>query len=152
MDAHPAPAWLARLVDRVQDRLVAWTQTPVVGHADWEAQNLALTTEGRPLAVHDWDSACVRPEPGIAGLAAAVFPRDGAVPCATLTESGDFLDAYEQATGRPWMLDDHEVAWAAGLWVLAHEAWAESMSPAATGPVLELLSEEGEQRLRLAGA
>jgi hypothetical protein len=48
----------------------------VVGHADWESQNLRWDGD-RPLAVHDWDSAVAQPEAVVAGLASAVWPAAG---------------------------------------------------------------------------
>jgi hypothetical protein len=43
---------------------------PAVGHADWESQSIRWR-DGRPPAVHDWDSAVAQPEAMVAGLGVA---------------------------------------------------------------------------------
>ena len=79
LDDHPGPAWLDRVAAAVRERLAGRRLPPVVGHADWESQNLRWR-DGRPLAVHDWDSAVAQPEAVVAGLAAAVWPAAPARP------------------------------------------------------------------------
>ena len=99
----------------------------MTGHADWESQNLRWAG-GRPLAVHDWDSAVAQPEAVVAGLAAAVWPAAGGpAEAATVEQSAQFLDAYEQARGRPWTADERQAGWAAGLWVRAFNAKKEHL-------------------------
>jgi len=103
----------------------------VAGHADWESQNLRWH-DGRPLAVHDWDSAVAQPEPVVAGLAAAVWPATGAPgEAATVEQPDQFLAAYEQARGRPWTPAERQACWAAGLWVWAFNARSSTWPAAA---------------------
>jgi Ser/Thr protein kinase RdoA (MazF antagonist) len=72
---------------------------PVVGHADWESQNIRWRGD-RPVAVHDWDSAVAQPEPVVAGLAAAVWPADGNPDQeATVEQTERFVTALEVAGG-----------------------------------------------------
>ena len=72
--------------------LLAFRAPFVVGHVDWESQNIRWQN-GQPLVVHDWDSAATRPEATIVGAAAAVFARSGDISAATVEESDAFLDA-----------------------------------------------------------
>jgi hypothetical protein len=122
---------------------------PVAGHADWESQNLRWH-DGRPLAVHDWDSAVAQPEPVVAGLAAAVWPATGAprrgrhrradrpVPGRLRAGQGPSLDA-----GRaPGLL-------AAGLWVWAFNAKKQHMAGGV--PDLDRLAAEVPERAPRAG-
>lgn len=116
------PAWLDDLGARLRARLCASTLPAVIGHADWESQNLRWQ-DGELVAVHDWDSVVALPEMAIAGAAAAVFPADRLpLSDATVAESEAFLVAYAAARGRPWSDEERQLAWAAGLWVRAFNA------------------------------
>ena len=150
LNAHPGPDWLDALGADVRDRLRRFDQPPVVGHADWEAQNLRFTGGGRLHTVHDWDSVAARPEATLAGLAAAVYTATGAPDTeATVEQTEEFLAAYARARGRPWTRDEVGACWAAGLWVRAFNAKKEAMdNPAA--PLLDRLRAEAPERLRRA--
>ncbi|MBV1854808.1 hypothetical protein [Catellatospora tritici] len=145
LNAHPGPAWLDEVGDRVVRRLREATGPEVVGHSDWEAQNLRWHGD-RPV-VHDWDSAACAPEAVLVGMAASVWPC-GAVPrAATVAESWAFLTAYQQAAGRRFSAAEVEVSWAAGLWVYAFNTKKASLDG---HPWLD--PEEAAERLALAGA
>jgi Ser/Thr protein kinase RdoA (MazF antagonist) len=149
LNDHPGPAWLDRVAAGVRDRLAGLRLAPVVGHADWESQNLRWDGD-RPLAVHDWDSAVAQPEAVVAGLAAAVWPAAGAPgQAATVEQTGQFLAAYEQARGRPWTAGERQACWAAGLWVRAFNAKKQRM--AGGGPDLDRLAAELPERAGRAG-
>jgi hypothetical protein len=149
LDDHPGPAWLDRVGAAVRSRLAGLGLPPVVGHADWESQNIRWRGD-RPLAVHDWDSAIAQPEAVVAGLAAAVWPADGTPDqAATVEQTEQFLAAYEQARGRPWTPAERQACWAAGLWVRAFNAKKERLSGA--GPQLERLAAEVGERAARAG-
>jgi hypothetical protein len=149
LNDHPGPAWLDRVAAGVRDRLAGPRRARVVGHADWESQNLRWDGV-RPLAVHDWDSAVAQPEAVVAGLAAAVWPAAGAPgEAATVEQTGLFLAAYEQARGRPWTAGERQACWAAGLWVRAFNAKKERM--AGGGPHLDRLAAELAERAARAG-
>jgi Phosphotransferase enzyme family len=150
LNRHPEPAWLDEVGRRVRRRLAQCRQPPVVGHADWEEQNLRWI-DRRLYVVHDWDSVVSRPEAAIAGVAAAVCPACGGPGTATVAESAAFLRAYEQARGQPWSVDELQVCWAAGLWVRAYNAKKETLVGDGAA-LLERLSSEAAERLRLAGA
>jgi Ser/Thr protein kinase RdoA (MazF antagonist) len=148
--AH-ATAWIDDTGARVRRRLAAFAgtgpgQCMVVGHGDWEAQNLRWDGD-EPLVVHDWDSVMAGPEAVVAGLAASVWPC-GMVPrAATVEESEEFLQEYQRAAGRAWTPDEIEAAWAAGLWVYVFNTKKASLDNAPW-----LAPEEAQQRLELAGA
>lgn len=144
------PAWIEEIGGRVRALLRTDRHPGVIGHVDWEAHNLAWQS-GEPRAVHDWDSIAIRPDAAIAGAAAAVFTSLGPVVAASLEESESFLAAYQAARSRPFTNDELEVAWAAGLWVLAFNARKESVR-SRSGPYQVELLKEGEERLRRSGA
>jgi len=86
----------------------------------------------------------------VAGLAAAVWPAAGGpAEAATVEQSARFLDAYEQARGRPWTADERQAGWAAGLWVRAFNAKRERLDGG--GPQLDRLAEEAAERAAGAG-
>jgi hypothetical protein len=116
-----APAWLEDTGRRVRAKLRACGLPPVLGHADWESQNM-VWHEDKPLAVHDWDSLAFLPEAGIAGTAAGVFATHDEPVLAPLESSEAFLDAYESARGSRFSPYETEVAWAASIWVAIHNA------------------------------
>ncbi|MEV6159251.1 hypothetical protein AB0L53_53855 [Nonomuraea sp. NPDC052129] len=86
----------------------------------------------------------------IAGAAAAVFTETGEpFEAATIDETDRFLEAYAEGLG--WGTEEHEVAWAAGLWVRAFNAKKASVT-ADGARVLDRLTHEARPRLRRAGA
>ncbi|HEY1484452.1 MAG TPA: hypothetical protein VGF84_00025 [Micromonosporaceae bacterium] len=122
LNAYPESAWLDEIGLRVQRRLAAMPPVPpVVGHGDWEAQNLRF--HGRqPWVVHDWDSVISAPEAVVVGLAASVWTCGAEPRAASVEESQAFIDAYQHAAGRRWSSAETEASWAAGLWVYAFNA------------------------------
>ena len=120
-------------------------QAHVVGHGDWEAQNLRWHGH-QPSAVHDWDSAVCAPEPVIVGLAASVWPCGAEQRAASVSESEAFIEAYQRAADRRWTADEIQASWAAGLWVYAFNAKKASLDGGAW-----LEPGEAAERLRRAG-
>lgn len=109
------PAWVDRTASLVRQQLSACHATPCIGHGDWESQNIAWE-HGRPLAVHDWDSVIAQPEVAVAGLAAAVWPAaEGPGEAASVTQTAEFLSAYQDAAGITWTARQVQLAWTAGL-------------------------------------
>jgi hypothetical protein len=147
LNVHRETAWLDHIASRVQRRLAKITPTrPVVGHGDWEGQNLRW--RGRtPWVVHDWDSVVRGPEAVIVGLAASVWPCGAEPRAATVTESHEFIEAYQRAVGRRWDTDEIEASWAAGLWAYAFNTKKASLD--GTGWLSPV---EAAERLALAGA
>ena len=100
INASPGPRWIEDVARRARDRLRRSRLPRVIGHGDWESQNLRW--RGRRLDVaHDWDSLVRLPEATIAGASAAAFPGEGAPEAAAVDETAEFLDAYEAARAEP---------------------------------------------------
>ncbi|KMS87594.1 hypothetical protein ACZ91_30430 [Streptomyces regensis] len=151
LNDHPGPGRLDETARRVRTRLRRAALPEVVGHGDFESQNIRWNGD-RLHAVHDWDSAVARPEAAIAGLAAAVFPAGGPEDRpATVAETERFLDGYARARRRPWTREESEVAWAAGLWVLAFNAKKASVARPDSSAAARL-AREAPERLRRADA
>jgi hypothetical protein len=119
--AADVPEWIEETARRVQAKLAGSAVGRVLGHADWEAQNMRWQG-GKPLAVHDWDSLAWLPEAALAGTAAGVFASHGKPTLAPLASSEAFLEAYERARGGRFSSHESEIAWAASIWVALHNA------------------------------
>ncbi len=115
------PAWIEDTGQRVRAKLARCRLPPVLGHADWEAQNIRWL-RGEPLAVHDWDSLAWLPEVALVGAAAGVFANHGQPALAPVESSAAFLDAYERARGERFSPYEHEIAWAASTLVALYDA------------------------------
>jgi phosphotransferase family enzyme len=109
------PAWIEDTTRRAQAKLARCDLPPVLGHADWEAQNLRWRN-GEPHAVHDWDSLAWLPEAALAGTAAGVFANYGKPTLAPLESSEAFIQAYENERGVRFSPYETEIAWAASIW------------------------------------
>jgi hypothetical protein len=144
------PGFVLEVARRVRSRLDGLALPSVIGHSDWETQNMAWL-DGRPFVVHDWDSLAWQPEAAIAGLAAATFPSDQQPVLAPLEVSSVFLSAYQRARQITFSVEEIEIAWAAGLWLACHNARMEAVydkPPLVTAA----LSGQVRQRLALAAA
>ncbi|HYN87823.1 MAG TPA: hypothetical protein VER55_04810 [Ardenticatenaceae bacterium] len=152
LNAHLGPEWLEELARRVRRRLLQSGSLPlVVGHADWESQNLRWV-ERRLYVAHDWDSVICRPEAAIAGAASIMFPASGTLnEQATVGQSDAFLTAYAEARRRPLSDEERELCWAAGLWVQAFKAKKATLRADRRAVVVALAAEAAE-RLRRSGA
>jgi hypothetical protein len=150
LNSYLEPSWLEEVGRRVRRRLAQCQQPPVVGHSDWEEPNLRWI-DRRLHVVHDWDSVVSRPAAALAGVAAAVCPACSEPGAATVEEVAAFLRAYEQARGQPWSADERQVCWAAGLWINAYNAKQATLEGDG-GVLLERLTRDAAERLRLAGA
>jgi Phosphotransferase enzyme family len=142
----PVTAWLDELGAAVRERLGEVRDAAcVIGHGDWHGGNV-MFLDGRPLAVHDWDSVLYEPEVVIAGQAAAVFQDGRTGGSASAGQSGAFLEAYQSARGRTFSRAELQLSWAAGLWVLAFNARKLHLDG-----VDVLGRADAESRMRLAG-
>jgi Phosphotransferase enzyme family len=144
-----APAYLAEVAARARGRLLAAGLPCVLGHADFEAQNLRW--HGRQVwTVHDWDSLAWQPEAALAGAASGAFSSDGPPTLAPIESSEAFLAAYQDGRGRLFTTAEQEIAWAASLWMAAYNVW-ESLhgdSPLSD----DALRAQAAERLRRANA
>jgi hypothetical protein len=149
MAGRTLPDGVERTARRIRERMARSRLPRVLGHVDWESQNLRWHGT-QPWAVHDWDSLAWMPEAAIAGAASGAFASVGQPTLAPLASSAAFLDAYQQAR-RPFTAEELEVAWAASLWLPLHNARAEALMekpPVATAA----LREQAAERLRRAGS
>src|SRR5438876_10518481 len=121
-EAIASGSWLTDMITRLSLRLRETSLDEIVGHGDWEAQNMVWRNGRQVHVVHDWDSLTARPEAALAGAAAATFAsRDQ--PCLAPLESSErFLETYQLRAGRRFADEEIEIAWAAGLWLAAHNA------------------------------
>jgi hypothetical protein len=146
---RPMPDGIEEAARRIRDRLAAASLPRVLGHADWESQNLRWHGD-QPWAVHDWDSLAWLPEAAIAGAASGAFGSSAAPTLVPIESSEAFLEAYQRSR-RPFTAQELEVAWAASLWLALHNARGEALwdrPPVA----LAAVREQGAERLRRAGA
>jgi hypothetical protein len=121
-DQIAVPAYLRDTAVRVRGRLLAADLPCVLGHADFEAQNLRW--HGRQVwAVHDWDSLAWQPEAALAGAASGAFASAGPPTLAPIESSEAFLAAYQDIRGRLFTVVEQEIAWAASLWMAAYNVW-----------------------------
>ena len=148
-DRLPVPDDIEAVARRLRDRLAVAYLPRVLGHADWETQNLRWRGE-TPWAVHDWDSIAWLPEAAIAGSACGAFASAETPTLAPVASSAAFLAAYQDRRGA---FDDQEieVAWASSLWLGLHNARVEALY--GSEPVaITAVREQAAERLRLAGA
>jgi hypothetical protein len=121
-DPSAVPAYVVDTAARARERLLAAGLPCVLGHADFEAQNLRW--HGREVwAVHDWDSLAWQPEAALAGAASGAFASAGPPTLAPIESSEAFLVAYQDTRGRLFTAVEQEIAWAASLWMAAYNVW-----------------------------
>ncbi|MCK2215630.1 phosphotransferase [Actinomadura sp. ATCC 31491] len=149
-DQRAVPAHVVDTAARARARLLAAGLPCVLGHADFEAQNLRW--HGRQVwTVHDWDSLAWQPEAALAGAASGAFASSGQPTLAPIESSEAFLTAYQEGRGRAFTAAELRVAWAASLWTAAHNARYEA--PHGDRPVSgAALREQAAERLRRADA
>jgi hypothetical protein len=149
-DQGVVPAYIAEVAGRARRRILAADLPCVLGHADFEAQNLRW--HGRQVwAVHDWDSLAWQPEAALAGAASGSFASAGPPALAPAGSSAAFLAAYQDIRGRMFTAVEQEIAWAASLWMAAYNARELALlggSPAGG----DALRAQAAERLRRANA
>ncbi|WP_239126570.1 hypothetical protein [Asanoa siamensis] len=149
-DQSLVPDHIVGTAERTRRRLLAAGLPCVLGHADFEAQNLRW--HGRALwAVHDWDSLAWQPEAALVGAASGSFASAGPPTLAPIESSEAFLSAYQDMRRHPFTAVELEVAWAASLWMAAYNARELALchGPAAGA---EALRAQTTERLRRANA
>jgi hypothetical protein len=149
-DQGAVPAYVAEVAGRARARLLAGGLPCLLGHADFEAQNLRW--HGREIwAVHDWDSLAWQPEAVLAGAASGAFASAGPPVLAPVESSAAFLAAYQDIRGRLFTAVEQATAWAASLSITAYNAREEALtgSDPAGGDALRA---QAADRLRRAGA
>src|SRR5215475_1413403 len=125
-DQSAVPGYVLHAAERARRRLLAAGLPCVLGHADFEAQNLRWHG-GKVWAVHDWDSLAWQPEAALVGAASGSFASAGAPTLAPIESSEAFLVAYQRFRGRSFTAVELEIAWAASLWMAAYNAREEAL-------------------------
>jgi hypothetical protein len=149
-DQSVVPEHVVETTEKARGRLLATGLPCVLGHADFEAQNLRW--KGSQLwAVHDWDSLAWQPEAALVGAASGSFASAGPPTLAPIKSSEAFLAAYQDIRGRLFTTVELEIAWAASLWMAAYNA--REMALCGGAPEGEdALRAQAAERLRRANA
>ena len=150
-DQGVVPPYVVSTAERVRRRLLAAGLPCVLGHADFEAQNLRWHGQ-RIWAVHDWDSLAWQPEAALAGAASGSFASSGPPMLAAVGSSEVFLATYQDLRGRLFTAAEQEVAWAASLWMAAYNAREEALLHDGTRLGRDTLRAQAAERLRRANA
>lgn len=111
----PMPPELDDVVRRARSVLTATGLPDIVGHADWETQNLRWEGE-RMHTVHDWDSLAWVPEAAIVGAASGSFASAEVPTLAPVASSAAFIEQYQQTRRRVFSVEELHVAWAASIY------------------------------------
>jgi hypothetical protein len=145
------PGYVVDAAERTRRRILAAGLPCVLGHADFEAQN--LRRPGREVwAVHDWDSLAWQPEAALAGAASGSFASAGPPTLAPIESSEAFLVAYQDIRVRLFSAVEQEIAWAASLWMAAYNAREEALLHGDTSVGRDALRAQAAERLRRANA
>lgn len=149
-DQGAVPTHLVDMAVRARGRLLAAGLPCVLGHADFEAQNLRW--HGREVwAVHDWDSLAWQPEAALAGAASGSFASAGPPTLAPIDSSAAFLVAYQDIRGRLFSAVELEIAWAASVWMAAYNAREKALHGDSPVPG-DTIRAQAAERLRRANA
>ena len=149
-DQSVVPAYVVDTAERARGRLLAAGLPCVLGHADFEAQNLRWHGQ-QVWAVHDWDSLAWQPEAALAGAASGSFASAGPPTLAPIESSEAFLVAYQDLRGRLFTAVEQEIAWAASVWMAAYNAREEALR-GHTPVCRDALRAQAAERLRRANA
>ncbi|MDG4785680.1 hypothetical protein O7626_07000 [Micromonospora sp. WMMD1102] len=150
LDQGVVPEHVVQTAEQARRRLLAAGLPCVLGHADFEAQNLRW--QGRQVwAVHDWDSLVWQPEAALVGAASGSFASDGPPTLAPVESSEAFLVAYQDIRRRLFTAVELEIAWAASLWMAAYNAREMALCGGAPAGA-DALRVQAAERLRQANA
>jgi hypothetical protein len=149
-DQSVVPGYVVEVAERARGRILAAGLPCVLGHADFEAQNLRWHGQ-QVWAVHDWDSLAWQPEAALAGAASGGFASAGPPTLAPIESSEAFLVAYQNLRGRPFTAVELEIAWGASLWMAAYNAREEALT-GHTRVGRDALRAQAAERLRRANA
>jgi hypothetical protein len=149
-DQSVVPGYVAEVAERARRRILAAGLPCVLGHADFEAQNLRWHG-WQVWAVHDWDSLAWHPEAALAGAASGSFASAGPPMLAPVESSEAFLVAYQDIRGRLFTAVELQIAWAASVWMAAYNAREEALH-GHTSVGGDALRAQAAERLRRAAA
>src|SRR4029453_7291094 len=149
-DQSVVPAYVVDTAERARGRILAAGLPCVLGHADFEAQNLRWHGQ-QVWAVHDWDTWGWQPGAARAGAASGSFASAGPPTLAPIESSEAFLVAYQDLRGRLFTAVEQEIAWAASVWMAAYNAREEALH-GHTSVGRDALRAQAAERLRRANA
>jgi hypothetical protein len=149
-DQSAVPGYVADIAERARRRILAAGLPCVLGHADFEAQNIRWHGQ-QVWAVHDWDSLAWHPEAALAGAASGMFASAGPPTLAPIESSAAFLVAYQDIRGRLFTAVEQEITWAASLWPAAYNAREYALHGHTPAPG-DTLRAQAAERLRRAKA
>ena len=149
-DQTAVPAHVVDTAFRVRERLLAADLPSVLGHADYEGQNLRWR-DGDVWVVHDWDSLAWQPEAALVGAASGSFVHASPPTLAPVESSAAFLEVYQDLRERRFTAQELEVAWAASVWQAAHNARWEALH-GTTAVSVDAVRAQAAERLRRANA
>jgi Phosphotransferase enzyme family len=147
-DQSVVPEFVVETAERVRKKLLATDLPCVLGHADFEAQNLRWR-DGEVWAVHDWDSLAWQPEAALVGAASGAFANASPPSLAPVESSEAFLETYQELRGREFTSEEQEIAWAGSMWTAVHNARWEVLHGDAPVSV-NAVREQAAERLRRA--
>jgi aminoglycoside phosphotransferase (APT) family kinase protein len=150
MDQTLVPEFIRECARRTAARLGRSALPHVLGHGDWEAQNIRWK-DGRPCSVYDWDSLVSLPEAAIVGAASGAFASAEVPSLVPIESSRIFIASYEAARGRSFTEDELEIAWAASMWPALHNSRGEYLFRSDAVSSLAVI-DQAEERLNLANA
>lgn len=149
LDQRLVPGELHSIARAASARIGQSRLPAVVGHGDWESQNLRWRGS-HPWAIHDWDSLVALPEAAIVGAASGAFASTTVPTLASVEASAKFIECYQAARGRAFSAEERGVAWAASLWPALHNARGEMLFR--SRPVaFAALMQQASERLARAG-
>jgi hypothetical protein len=149
-DQSAVPAYVVEVAERTRGRILAADLPCVLGHADFEAQNLRWHGQ-QVWAVHNWDSLAWQPEAALAGAGSGSFASSGPPTLAPIESSEAFLKAYQDIRGRLFTAVEQEIAWAASLWMAAYNAREQALY-GDSQPSGDAIRAQAAERLRRANA
>jgi hypothetical protein len=149
-DQTVVPAHVVEAAERARGRLLAAALPCVLGHGDFEAQNIRWHRR-EVGTVHDWDSLAWQPEAALAGAASGAFASAGPPTLAPIESSAAFLATYQDVRGRLFTAVEQEIAWAASVWMATYNAREQALfsAPQLSGDALRT---QAAERLRRANA
>lgn len=128
----------------------------VIGHGDWESQNMRFENS-KVAVVWDWDSLVLEREEVIAGVASGIFTAQGDPDFSDApepSESSQYLDEYSEFANFQWNTKKRRRAGAAATWVISYNARCEHSiatgdSDTSESPYLSALRQYGNEYLRI---
>lgn len=120
--------WIDELAQAARQALAVPAGDTVVGHTDWRAEHVRFDGD-EIVAVYDWQSLAVAPEPALVGTVGHAFTADWSIPqprrLPSLVEFRAFVTDYEAALGRTFSSREREAIDAAWVYAIAYGARCE---------------------------